>query len=103
MRIWHDKRNKRNVVIRLNIEDNASAALVESPSVWPRGVRWRPWLDRNELNQVRDATYRQRDSKHKPRERQVFSRSNVDTYNPFAPLRDQDYYQENYYNSFNGY
>ena len=103
VRIWHSKRNKRNVVIRLNIEDNASAALVESPAFWPRGVRCRPWLDRNERNQVRDATYRQRDSTHKPRERQVFSRSDVDVYNPFAPLRDQDNYQENSYQSFNGY
>ena len=45
VRIWHSKRNKRNVVIRLNIEDNASAALVESPAFWPRGVRCRPWLE----------------------------------------------------------
>ena len=81
MRIWHSKRNKRDVVIRLNIEDNGSADLVETPTFWPRGVRCRPWLDRNERYHNHNKTHRyHRRTPYVPRFGHAFGRSDVDDY-----------------------
>ena len=97
LRIWHSKRNKRDVVIRLNIEDNGSADLVETPTFWPCGVRCRPWLDRNERYHNHDKTHRyQRHTLYVPRVGHAFGRSNVDDYNPFSPLSDQGNYHNTY-------
>ena len=97
VRIWHSKRNKRDVVIRLNIEDNGSADLVETPTFWPRGVRCRPWLDRNERYHNHNKTHRyHRHTPYVPRVGHAFGRSDVDDYNPFSPLRDQGNYHNTY-------
>ena len=97
VRIWHSKRNRRDVVIRLNIEDNGSADLVETPTFWPRGVRCRPWLDRNERYHNHNKAHRyHRRTPYVPRVWQAFGRSDVDDYNPFSPLRDQGNYHNTY-------
>ena len=56
IRIWKSRRNPNSVVIRLNVEDNDQAKLLERRSFWPRGVTCRPWRDNNE----RDDRYSMR-------------------------------------------
>ena len=75
------------------IEDNGSADLVETPTFWPRGVRCRPCLDRNERyhNHNKTHSYHRR-TPYVPRVRHAFGRSDVNDYNPFSPLRDQGNY-----------
>ena len=93
----HSKRNKRDVVIRLNIEDNGSADLVETPTFWPRGVRCRPWLDRNERYHNHNTTHRyHRRTPYVPSIGHAFGRSDVDDYNPFSPLCDHGNYHNTY-------
>ena len=99
IRIWHSRRNARNIVIRLNVEDNEFADLVESPTFWPRGVTCRPWRNRNEENRNernrnrgttdRSSLYREWVHSYDPRGRQIYGRSDIDDYNPYSPLRDQ--------------
>ena len=99
IRIWHSRRNARNIVIRLNVEDNEFADLVESPTFWPRGVTCRPWRNRNEENRNernrnrgttdRSLLYREWVHSYDPRGRQIYGRSDIDDYNPYSPLRDQ--------------
>ena len=86
IRIWKSRRNPNSVVIRLNVEDNDQAKLLERRSFWPRGVTCRPWRDNNE----RDDRYSRRahtldyrgDSMHP-----IYGRSDIDDYNPYSPLR----------------
>ena len=82
--IWNSKRNPNNVVIRLNVTDNHLADMLEKRSFWPRGVTCRPWVDRIDRapNRNRSAYYRG-DSM-----RTTYGRSDIDSYNPFSPLRD---------------
>ena len=79
--IWRSKRNANAVVIRLNVEDNEYAELVESSTFWPRGVICRPWVNRNEGTFDKAKGYRHRI-------RYTCGRSDVDEYNPNSPLRD---------------
>lgn len=91
VRIWHSRRNPNNVVIRLNVEDNQFAQLLENPAFWPRGVVCRPWLNRNERSNDRryDAFDQRYDIYSSQPLKVVYGRSDVDLYNPFSPLRDE--------------
>lgn len=84
VRIWTSKRNPNNVVIRLNVEDNYLAQLLESRSFWPRGVTCRPWRDRNDRVSNRRAALVNRDEIT----RTLYGRSDIDDFNPYSPLRD---------------
>ena len=86
--IWRSKRNRNNVIIRLNVEDNDRAELLESSSFWPLGVTCRPWRDRNDrtdrsANRRATSGYRCNESR-----RSTYGRSDIDDYNPYSPLRD---------------
>ena len=84
-RIWISERNANNVMIRLNVDDNYLAQLLESRSFWPRGVTCRLWRDRNDL-----ASYRKPKSEYRDETtRNLYGRSDIDDYNPFSPLRDE--------------
>ena len=85
VRIWKSKRNATNVVIRLNVEDNYLATLLESRSFWPRGVTCRPSRDRNDRAAYRKPTSGYRDETT----RNLYGPSDIDDYNPFSPLRDE--------------
>ena len=86
--IWRSKRNRNNVIIRFNVEDNDRAELLESSSFWPLGVTCRPWRDRNDrtdrsANRGATSGYRRNESR-----RSTYGRSDIDDYNPYSPLRD---------------
>ncbi len=86
IRIFRQKRY-RGIVIRLNVEANNNASLVEDPYFWPRGVTCRPWV----------SQYRYETQKHVGREGgngsswsgETYSRQGqeyphyVDMYNPY--------------------
>ncbi|MES9880063.1 MAG: hypothetical protein ABW185_04200, partial [Sedimenticola sp.] len=86
IRIFRQKRY-RGIVIRLNVEANNNASLVEDPYFWPRGVTCRPWV----------SQYRYEAQKHVGREGgngsswsgETYSRQGqeyphyVDMYNPY--------------------
>ena len=78
--IWKSKRDPDNVVIRLNIEDNANAQLLEGSGFWPRGVRCRQWRDRRyrkaALNGNQSSGYRNETVPP------VYGRSDIHDYNP---------------------
>ena len=46
VQIFHN-RKYNSVVVRLNIEDNTNAALVEDPYFWPYDIICKPWVSHN--------------------------------------------------------
>lgn len=76
--IWPSRRNKENVVIRLNVEDNNDSSKLESPYFWPPGIECRPWRSQAEIRQSRSARVR----RYNPAT-QRYGRSDIDDYNPY--------------------
>ena len=87
IRIWKSRRNPNSAVIRLNVEDNDQANLLERRSFWPRGVTCRPWRDNNDRDDRysrRVHTVEYRGDSMLP----IYGRSDIDDYNPYSPLRN---------------
>ena len=86
VRIWNSKRRPNNVIIRLNVEDNEYAQLLENRSFWPRGVTCRPWVNGSGRHNSRYGE----DSRSQSDQlsRHIHGRSDIDDYNPYSPLRD---------------
>ncbi|MEW8546462.1 MAG: hypothetical protein AB2693_23335 [Candidatus Thiodiazotropha sp.] len=86
VRIWNSRRRPNNVIIRLNVEDNEYARLLESRTFWPRGVTCRPWVNGSRRNTSRNGDDFTPQSDQLSRH--IYGRSDIDDYNPFSPLRD---------------
>ena len=89
VRIWQSRRRPRNVVVRLNVEDNEYTKYLESPSFWPRGITCKPWINRTS-DRARHTGHGRNwvDPEHCESSRYIYGRSDVDDYNPYSPLRD---------------
>lgn len=48
VRIFPSKRNKSDVIVRVNVEDNENSSLLESDYFWPEGYTCQPWLSRTQ-------------------------------------------------------
>lgn len=86
VRIWNSKRRPDNVIIRLNVEDNDQARLLDSRSFWPKGVICRPWINGGNRYTSSKGDYNLSHSKQLARH--IYGRSDIDEYNPYSPLRD---------------
>ena len=87
IRIWNSKRRPNNVIIRLNVEDNDRAKLLESATFWPRGVTCRPW-EENRARSKKSRDSEDTSSRSDQLSHHIYGRSDIDDYNPFSPLRD---------------
>ena len=87
IRIWNSKRRPNNVIIRLNVEDNDRAKLLESATFWPRGVTCRPW-EENRARSKKSHDNEDTSSRSDKLSHHIYGRSDIDDYNPFSPLRD---------------
>ena len=87
VRIWNSKRRPNNVIIRINVEDNDRAKLLESERFWPRGVTCRPWVNGGKSNKARKNGDDGSLSNSGQLSRHIYGRSDIDYYNPFSPLR----------------
>ena len=91
IRMWKSKRNSRNMVIRLNVEDNEYASYVEESTFWPPGVTCRPWVDRSERSRGMGGYSREWAPGYNDHQidRNLYGRADIDEYNPYSPLRDE--------------
>ncbi|MES9883124.1 MAG: hypothetical protein ABW185_19845, partial [Sedimenticola sp.] len=76
-------RQRYGVVIRLNVEDDESAHLLDTPQFWPRKIVCRPWLSRGMRESSR---YNRRNNPPNDTENQHSVAHNYGSYNMYEEL-----------------
>ncbi len=89
VRIFKSKRNQESVVIRLNVEPDVNANLIEQQYFWPQHVVCRPWVNRGSANNRRGYKKRNTTTMNNMGSSQSTFRRNVNT---FSSLRYIDEY-----------